>query len=256
VAHSNAFSNFGYRVFGIAAVGFGVVGLVYRDFASVWQPVPPGIPHRVALACVAAILFLIAGATMQWPPAARTSAAVLVVLYFLFSLLWLRRVIGFPGMIGTWSGYGEQLALVTSGVVLFLDFSPQKPKGAGIVARVCLILFGLCFISLGLAHFAALEFTASMVPAWIPPGQRFWAMATGVFHLMAGASIIFGVLDLLAARLLTAMIIGFGILVWLPQIFRNPHNHMNWAGNVMNLALVGAAWIMADFIRALRNPRN
>jgi len=94
-----------------------------------------------------------------------------------------------------------------------------------------------------------------MVPAWIPPSQRFWAMATGVFHLMAGSSIIVRVLDLVAARLLTAMIIGFGILVWAPQLFKDPHNHMNWAGNAMNLAIAGAAWIMADFLRDSRNRR-
>ena len=251
----SAFSNLGYRVFGVAAFAFGVIGLVYRDFASVWQPVPPEFPHRVTFACMAAAVFLLAGAAIQRPAAVRPAAAALLIPYFLFSLLWLRRVIGFPGMIGTWSGYGEQVSLITAALVLCLDTSPQKPKGASLIVSLCRVLFGLCFIALGLAHFSALEFTASMVPAWIPPSQRFWAMATGVFHLMAGSSIIVRVFDLLAARLLTAMIVGFGILVWAPQLFKDPHNHMNWAGNAMNLAIAGAAWIMADSLRDSRNRR-
>ena len=254
--NSSAFSNLGFRVFGIAAFAFGVIGLVYRDFASVWQPVPPELPHHTAFAVIAAILFLLAGAAIQWPSAARPAVAALGILYFLFSLLWLRRVIGFPGMIGTWSGYGEQVSLITAALVLWVDLSPQKPAGAAIIVRICRFFFGLCFIALGLAHFGALEFTASMVPAWIPPSQRFWAAATGVFHLMAGTSIIIGVLDQLAARLLTAMIVGFGILVWAPQLFKDAHNHMNWCGNAMNLAIAGAAWIMADSIRDAHAQKN
>jgi uncharacterized membrane protein YphA (DoxX/SURF4 family) len=252
----SAFSHLGFRVFGLAAFAFGLIGLVYRDFASVWQPVPPEFPHRVLFAVIAALLFLLAGLAMQWPLATRPAVAALGMLYFLLSLLWLRRVIAFPGMIGTWSGYGEQVSLITAAIVLWVDLSPQKPASASLVVRLCRILFGLCFIALGVAHFAALQFTASMVPAWIPPTQRFWAAATGVFHLMAGASIITGVLDLLAARLLTAMIVGFGILVWAPQLFKDAHNHMNWCGNAMNLAIAGAAWIMADSMREARAQKT
>ena len=31
------------------------------------------------------------------------------------ALLWASRVVGFPGMIGTWLGFAEQLALVVAG---------------------------------------------------------------------------------------------------------------------------------------------
>ncbi len=50
----------------------------------------------------------------------------------------------------------------------------------------------------------------------------------------------------LAARLLTAMIIGFGALVWAPSLFTHPGEHMVWAGNAINPALMGAAWVVAD----------
>jgi hypothetical protein len=38
----------GVQVYGAAAVGFGLIGLVWRDFALVWQPVPPHIPKVIA----------------------------------------------------------------------------------------------------------------------------------------------------------------------------------------------------------------
>jgi hypothetical protein len=46
------------------------------------------------------------------------------------------------------------------------------------------------------------------------------------------------------------MIIGFGLLIWLPAPFVNflPDSHTNWGGNAENLAIAGAAWIVADFL--------
>lgn len=87
-----------------------------------------------------------------------------------------------------------------------------------------------------------------MVPAWISPGQRFWAIATGAAHLLAGISIVSGIQAILASRLLTAMLVIFGALVWARSIFAAPHEHVAWAGNAINLALIGAAWMVADSI--------
>jgi uncharacterized membrane protein YphA (DoxX/SURF4 family) len=99
-----------------------------------------------------------------------------------------------------------------------------------------------------MSHFFALSLTADMVPSWIPPSQKFWAAATGVFHILAGVAIVSGVLDSLASRLFTAMILSFGALVHLPHLIAQPNKHMVWAGNAVNLAIAGAAWVVADSI--------
>jgi hypothetical protein len=44
------------------------------------------------------------------------------------------------------------------------------------------------------------------------------------------------------------MLIGFALLVWLPTLFTDAHKIFNWAGNAQNLAITGAAWIVADFL--------
>jgi uncharacterized membrane protein YphA (DoxX/SURF4 family) len=241
--------NLGIHVYGQAAILLGVIGLVWDDFAAVWQPVPEGVSHRGALAYAAAILFLCAGVAVQPMKTRAWGALALGVLYVPYALLWLRRVIGFPERIGTWSGFGEQLALVTAGLMAYEQFAGSEKAWSRTVALVCRVLFGLCFVSLALVHFGALKETAELVPKWMPGGQKFWAIATGVFHLMAGVAIGSGVQAKLAAGLLTTMIAIFGLFIWAPALAGSPRDHFVWCANAVNLALLGAAWVAADWAR-------
>ena len=52
-----AFSDLGRPVYGLAAIALGIIGLVWGDFAAVWQPVPATAPHRKALAYIVAACF-------------------------------------------------------------------------------------------------------------------------------------------------------------------------------------------------------
>src|SRR6185312_4298734 len=249
-----SFSNLGSHVYGLAAIALGIVGLVWGDFANIWQPVPTSVPHRVALAYLYAACLLIAGAAAQWRLSARIAVSVLAVLYCLPAALWARRVVEFPGMIGTWGGFSEELALVTAGIVAACMLPALSlSMAAARTTRILCAVFGLCFIALGVEHFMALAATAALVPKWIPPGQRFWAMLTGVAHLLAGTALVAGVFDLLASRLLSAMIAVFGLLVWLPAVIAQPHVHMMWSANCINLALLAAAWVIADSIAIRRH---
>jgi hypothetical protein len=54
----------------------------------------------------------------------------------------------------------------------------------------------------------------------------------------------------LAARLLTAEIVIFEVLVWIPNLSAGPRNHFNWAGNAISIALAGASWVVSDSISA------
>jgi uncharacterized membrane protein YphA (DoxX/SURF4 family) len=134
------------------------------------------------------------------------------------------------------------------GVMAYACLLPRESAGANRLALGGRLAFGLCLLAFGTAHFLYARETAAMVPAWIPPGTRFWALITGGCHLLAGLALLSGIQARLAARLLTAMFVGFGLLVWLPQLFATPHAHMAWAGNAINFALVGAAWAVADSI--------
>lgn len=235
----------GIHVYGLAALAFGAIGLVSGDFAAVWQPVPAEFPARTALAYVTASVLLACGAGIQRRQTARWCLPLVALAYAFPAFFWLRRVVWYPHIIGTWLGFAEQLALILAAGVAFAGLAPSSPWSAPL-GRAMRVLFGLCAMTFGLAHVLSLPETVRMVPAWLPPSQTFWAIATGVFHFAAGLAIATGVQARLASRLLTAMILGFGALVWAPSLAANPASHLVWCGNAINLAVAGAAWIMTD----------
>jgi hypothetical protein len=57
----------------------------------------------------------------------------------------------------------------------------------------------------------------------------------------------------LAAILLTVMFACFTPLVHVPMLLANPSSHWIWNENAVNIALVGAAWVIAD---SLARPRR
>jgi uncharacterized membrane protein YphA (DoxX/SURF4 family) len=236
-------------VYGGASVALGLIGLRWGDFASVWQPVPATVPHRVALAYIAALALVLGGAATLHRRTARLGAVTLGVVYLGVALPWLRRVVHYPQLSGTWLGFFEQFALVVAAMVVYVSVMPDTTDRAPSNPRmisVARVLLGLCALSFGVAHFTALPQTAAMVPKWLPPDQRFWAAATGLFHLLAAAALLTGVRAQLAARLLAVMLVGFGALVWAPMLVADPATHLRWAGNAVNLAIAGAAWVVAD----------
>lgn len=245
---------FGVRAYGIGAIALGLVGLVWGDFAAVWQPVPADWPARTALAYLWAGLFVAGGVLLQVRRTARAGALLVAALFIPFALLWAKRVIGFPQIFGTWSGFCEQLTLILGGVAAWLACHAMTDPAERRLARTVRLLFGLCLLAFGGAHFLYVRETAAMVPAWLPPGTSFWAYATGACHALAGLALLSGIQALLAARLVTAMFAGFGLLVWLPQLFTAPHEHMAWAGNAINLTLTAAAWAVAEMIGRGRQP--
>ena len=239
-------SNFGIQVYGIAAIVIGAAMMVWRDFAPFWHPVPASVPGRATLAVVAGILLVAAGVGVQFRQFSKPALIVLAILYVIAALLWIPRVLLLPRVYGTWGGLLEQFSPAAAAMLAYASLdSTTFSRKLETVARV---LFGMCAISFGLNHFFAIPQTARIVPAWIPPGQVFWAIATGVADVLAGIAIITRVADVLAARLLTLLIVLYGLLIWLPTLIEAPRNFTSWTGNGINLAVAGAAWIVADVL--------
>jgi uncharacterized membrane protein YphA (DoxX/SURF4 family) len=238
------------RLYGLAAVAFGLVGLVWGDFAAVWQPVAATVPGRTALAYIVAAVLLLAGLSILWQRSAAVGALTLTILYSLgVILLHVPLAIAHPTVFVTWSGIAEQLALVAGGLLSY-SFCKASPAGTATVTSARLVLcgrliFGVCLIVFGLAHLFYLKQTADAVPAWLPPNQVFWAYATAAGHFLAAAAILSGIAARLAARLLTGMFVVFGVLVHAPTLLSDPHTHFNWAANAMNFALIASAWVIA-----------
>lgn len=249
--------SFGRHIFGLAAILFGVVSLVWHDFNAPWQQIQAlgHVPHHDILIYIAAAVELFGGVAIQWRKTARIGAVALGITFLVFALLWIPRVIAEPLVYDRYGNVFEQLSLVAGAMIIHGIFSGRASNGARI-ARVGRVLFGICVVSFTLQQLFYLSATASFVPKWIPPGQMFWAMATTVFFALAAIALLFGRLSVLASRLVVAMILGFQFLIWLPAAFAGPHQLINWGGNAENLAIAGAAWIVADFLSESAGARE
>lgn len=245
---------FGRHVYGLAAVCFGVIAFVWHDF-NIWQQIRPlgSISHRETLLYAAAVVQLAGGFAIQWSKTARGGALALGAIYLIFALLWVPLIAAKPLIYDRWGNFFEQFSLVSAALIVYGSVARSDSGRPVRAARIGYICFGICVVSFTMEQLLYLSATADFVPKWIPPGQMFWAITTTVAFALAAVSLLTMRLALLASRLLTAMLIGFGLLVWLPAPFADPHKLINWAGNAQNLAITGAAWIVADFLSQNRS---
>jgi uncharacterized membrane protein YphA (DoxX/SURF4 family) len=243
----------GRHVYGLAAVAFGFITFVWHDFNN-WQQIQAlgNVPHREILAYIAATIEIVGGVAIQWPRTARAGAFLLGSIYLIFALLWVPRIAAEPRVFDRWGNFFEQFSLVSGALIVYASLSPRDSERPATLARIGYIFFGVCVVSFTMEQLLYLSGTASFVPKWIPPGQMFWAITTTIALALAAISLLSGHSALLASRLLTVMLIGFGLLVWLPAPFADPHQIMNWAGNAQNLLITGAAWVVADFLNRER----
>ena len=246
-------NDLGRRVFGLAAISFGILTIAWRDFNG-WQQIQSlgNVPHREVLVFLSAAIQLFGGFAIQWSRTERLGAIVLTATYSAFALLWLPSIIRQPLVYDGWGNLFEQSSLVAGALIVSATAGRSAGGQPPSAARAGYYLFGICTVSFTLEQLAIFKATADFVPKWIPPGQIFWAVATTVFFALAAIALLSGFQALLAARLTTAMILGFQFLVWLPRPFSDPHQEFNWAGNCQNLAIAGAAWIVADYLARRR----
>jgi hypothetical protein len=244
-------SDLGRHVFGMAALAFGLVTLVWHDYND-W------VQLRHILNATDGPIFLYAaaaaqifgGAAIQFRRTAKTGAVVIGAVYLVFALLFVPRIVAAPQIYDRWGNFFEQFSLVTGAAIVYARLSSAwTPETLNRVGR---ILLGICVASFTLEQAFYLDATASLVPKWLPPSQMFWAVTTTVAFALAAVALLTNRMALLATRLLTMMIVIFGLLVWIPLLLSNPHSHTNWSEGAETFAIAGAAWILADLLGGYR----
>jgi hypothetical protein len=210
------------------------------------------------LAYIVGTIEVLAGFGIQWPKTARGASVALAAIYLMFAALWVPVILRRPATYGGWGNFFEQFSQVAGALIIFGCFDRVNADRAKKAIQFGYTSFGVCVVSFTLEQILYLRATAAFVPKWIPPGQMFWAVTTTIAFALAALALFTGYSALLASRLLTAMIVGFGLLIWLPAPFTKPFSdsHINWAGNAENLAIAGAAWIVADWLGERRATKS
>lgn len=232
-------SDLGRHVFGAAALASGLITLVWHNAT-----------HGPLFVYAAAVAQILGGAAIQSPRTARTGAAVLAAAYLVFAALCVPQIISKPQIYNSWGNFFEPFSLATGAAIAYARSSPRWSPET--VARLGRILLGLCVTSFALEQAFYLDATAQLVPRWFPPSPMFWAVATTVFFGLGALALLTNRMALPAARLLTAMILVFGFVVWIPLLFANPHSHSSWSETAETFAIAGAIWILADLLRTMR----
>src|ERR1700690_1130974 len=246
----------GHGLFALAAAGLAISSLTFRGFAPIWQPFLASIPSREIWVYGSALLVLAASAGLCFSRTALASALAIGAYQAAWAASRATTIAFKPLSVGSWYGFCEALTPMLGAWILYWMLRsharfPQTPSTASARAvRAAQILFGLNCCVYGLAHFAYADFTASMVPSWLPSPLAF-AYLTGLAHLIAGIAISTGILPRLAATLEAVMMSLFGLLVWAPTLFEQsrpdwvgtPQNQ--WSEIVVTLLLAASAWIVA-----------
>ena len=237
----------GRHLYGAAAVAFGLIALTWHNYHD-WdqlRSILNAADGPVFLYAIASA-WIFGGAAIQFRPTAKTGAAVLGAVYLVFALLCVPQIVAAPRVYNSWGNFFEQLSLVT-GAALVYSRSP-RPGASKMVNRFGRVAFGICAGSFALEQAFYLKPTADLVPKWLPPGQMFWAVTTTVFFALAAFALLANRMAIPAARLLTIMILSFGLLVWIPLLLSHPQSHANLSETAETFAIAGTAWILADLL--------
>jgi hypothetical protein len=242
--------DFGRHAYGAAAIIYGALALYWHD-VNTWPQLATlaKTPYRGSVVYIVAAALVAGGLAIQWRATAQLGAVVLGAFYLLVAALCIPGIVAAPLIYNNWGNFFEQFSLASGALIAYAGLASGRLPSAARAAGIGRICFGTCVISFALEQAFYLDATAGFVPRWIPPGPMFWAVATTIAFALAAIAIVSGRQALLASRLLTAMLVLFGVLIWLPALLGNPHSHFNWAESTENLAIAAVAWILVDYLR-------
>jgi uncharacterized membrane protein len=232
---------------GLAVIFYGIACFLQGDFAIYWQPVSESLPLRQPLAYLSASLLVLGGTGLLVRRTIRPAAMLLLLLFALYDLCYLLILVGPPiNPKASLLGLSEQSSVVIGISAILLRMRADGSAGVT-TARIA---FGICSLNFALAHFVALKITASMVPAWMPGGQVFWAIATGVGHLAVALGLITNRFAVAATRFGALMYICFALFSWLLGAVAHPTEWLRWAGAAISLCMAAALWLVGDLLAA------
>ncbi len=250
---------FAQYMFAIASAGLALLSLAYGDFAPGGQSLPAWIPWRATWVHGSALLVLAASAALCFARTAWRSAVIVGAYLAAWTVICVPQILSKPLSVEGWYGFCEALSSLVGAWILYAMLrwtsrGSEMPITDKRATRAAQALFGITCVFYGYSHFAYANYTASMVPTWLP-GRLDIAYLTGLGHVAAGIGIAVGILPRLAATLEATMMSAFSLLVWVPSFLVQPRPewatppHNQWSELVVTLVLTASAWIVATSLR-------
>lgn len=229
----DGFSRTGRYGLGAAVAASGLMQVINTAFVRLVPRLPEWLPAQSLWAVVSGGALILIGAAIltdyKTKQASISLAALLLVLLGL-------RLPELASNSGAWANPAKILALV--GGALLLGGDGRK------WSWVAPVLLGIFFLICGWAHFQYAGFVDTLVPAWIPPGQRFWTYFSAVALLAGGLGVVLPPTRRLAGILTGGMIFLWVLLLHVPRSMEMK-SAFELAGVFETLALAGVAWLVA-----------
>lgn len=234
----------GQIVFALTMIAMGINGIASGTFAPIWAGVPKSLPDRQLLAYLCTFVSLACGAGLLIRRTAAPAALVLLLYLAAWTIAFkVPFIVRAPLVEGSYQSTGENLVLVAAAWVLYAELGKRFLSG-DIGLRIAYLLYGLALLAFGFSHFAYLNLTAPLVPAWLGV-PVFWAYLTACIYLVTGALLVvgFGVRFAATAAALQITLITF--LVWAPFVLTGDLSPMHWQDTIVSWALTASAWVIA-----------
>ena len=237
---------YGRIVFGLSAVLFGVIALMWHD-ADTWQTLSAlwKLPFGGTIGGVLMAGQIVGGIAMLFPRTARWASIVLAVVYTIFSLACIPGIVAHPATYAHYGSLFEQVALLCGAIAVYAEPKRARPRRRRSAGR---------------------RGSASACARSHSPWPRFSIFASQPSSCRDGfrqtrcsgrssprsrsgwpqIGILINVQARLAMRLMAAMIALFGVLVWVPLLIAHPEAHLNWSEFALTCLIAGASWLVAE----------
>ncbi|HEY3815179.1 MAG TPA: DoxX family protein [Caulobacteraceae bacterium] len=246
----------GRRIFGIGALGMAAISFKFHDFSHLLHPAPGHFPWTDIFAAACDVGFVAGGvAILLGRKIANAGALILAATFFARVLvLTLPPLVKSSTVWGSYEDIAEVTAEALGGVIAWSMLGSGEARAR--VALIARMVFGVCLIVFGVSDIVYAGLTASFIPKWFPLPAMFWTYVATAAHIAAGLAVLSGIQARLAAILVTVMYAIFQVVVHVPLVLADPKSAAHWIEPVTNVVLLGAAWILAEYLSQTRKKAD
>jgi uncharacterized membrane protein len=151
----------------------------------------------------------------------------------------------FPSLLDSsfWVNFASAILFII-GLCLAFRRVPSRSSGLDRIIPFGPVFFAVPLAVFGIQHFVLFNTVKFGVPDWMP-GRFFWAWIVGAALIAACLSLLADIKADLAALLVGIMLVLFVLLIYLPNLVKNPHDRFAIIVPLRDLALSGGALAFA-----------